>query len=246
LYESAIESAQRAIEIAPGLADAYSTLGFTLFQGRLDARGAREPFDRSMELGAGEATVLARYAQYCARVGRQQDATAAIQRALLLDKLNPLIHRAAGAIEYAARHYRASIPPARQALQMNPRMSRAHAAIGDALFMLGRHDEARTEYLAEPASDFGLTGLAVVEHQLGRLQSARDAFAKIEQEGDRVRYQQAQILSQWGQFDVAIERLQQARAIGDSGLVYARNDPWLDPLRGDPRFAGLLKSIGFE
>ncbi len=246
LYESAIESAQRAIEIAPGLADAYSTLGFTLFQGKLDARGAREPFERSRELGAGEATVLARYAQYSARVGRKQDAAAAIQRALLLDKLNPLIHRAAGAIEYAARNYRASIPPTRQALQMNPRMSRAHAAIGDALFMLGRHDEARTEYLAEPASDFGLTGLAVVEHRLGEVKSARDAFAKIEQEGARLRYQQAQVLSQWGQLDAAIARLQQARAIGDSGLVYARNDPLLDPLRGDRRFAGLLKSIGFE
>ena len=76
--------------------------------------------------------------------------------------------------------------------------------------------------------------------------SARDAFARIEQEGDRLRYQQAQILSQWGQLDAAIARLQQARAIGDSGLVYARNDPLLDPLRGDRRFAGLLKSIGFE
>jgi tetratricopeptide (TPR) repeat protein len=129
---------------------------------------------------------------------------------------------------------------------MNPRMSRAHAAIGDALFMLGRYDEARTEYLAEPASDFGLTGLAVVEHKLGHAQAARDAFAKIEREGDRVRYQQAQILSQLGQLDAAIERLQQARAIGDSGLVYTRNDPWLDPLRSDPRFAGLMKSIGFE
>ena len=246
LYESAIESAQRAIEIAPGLADAYSTLGFTLFQGRLDARGAREPFERSRELGAGEATVLARFAQYSARVGRKQDATAAIQRALLLDKLNPLIHRAAGAIEYAARNYAASIPPARQALQMNPRMSRAHAAIGDALFMLGRFDEARTEYLAEPAADFRLTGLAVVERRLGNTKSARDALAKIDAEGARVRYQQAQILSQWGQADAAIERLQQARAIGDSGLVYARNDPWLDPLRSDPRFGELLRSIGFE
>jgi tetratricopeptide (TPR) repeat protein len=190
--------------------------------------------------------VLARYAQYSARVGRSQDAAAAIERALLLDKLNPLIHRAAGAIEYAARDYRASIPPTRQALQMNPQMSRAHAAIGDALFMLGRHDEARTEYLAEPASDFGLTGLAVVERRLGNEQSARDAFAKIEGEGARLRYQQAQVLAQWGQIDAAIARLQQARVIGDSGLVYARNDPLLDPLRGDPRFAELLKSIGFE
>ena len=53
-----------------------------------------------------------------------------------------------------------------------------------------------------------------------------------------MRYQQAQVLAQWGQLDTAIARLQQARAIGDSGLVYARNDPLLDPLRGDPRFAG--------
>ena len=96
MYTAAIASAQRAIEIAPGLADAYSTLGFTLFQGRLDARGARAPFERSRELGAGEATVMARYAQYSARVGRKQEATEAIERALLLDKLNPLIHRAAG------------------------------------------------------------------------------------------------------------------------------------------------------
>ena len=246
LYESAIESAQRAITIAPGLADAYSTLGFTLFQGRLDARGAREPFERSRELGAGEATVLARYAQYCARVGRKQEAAESIERALLLDKLNPLIHRAASAIEYAARNYAASIPPARQALAMNPRVSRAHAAIGDALVMLGRIDEARKEYLAEPATDFGLAGLAVAEHRLGHSQASRQAFDKVEQEGDRLLYQQAQVLSQWGQLDAAIERLQKALAIGDSGLVYARNDPFLDPLRSDPRFAELLKSIGFE
>ena len=46
-----IASAHRAIELAPDFADAYSTLGFTLFQGRLDARAAREPFERSRELG---------------------------------------------------------------------------------------------------------------------------------------------------------------------------------------------------
>jgi hypothetical protein len=42
-----------------------------------------------------------------------------------------------------------------------------------------------------------------------------------------------------------MERLQRALVNGDSGLVYARNDPFLDPLRGDPRLAQLLTSMGF-
>jgi TolB-like protein/Tfp pilus assembly protein PilF len=247
MYKAAIVSAERAIAIAPELADAYSTLGFTHFQARLDAVAAREPFERSRELGAGEATVLARYAQYCARTGRAADAADAMRRALLLDKLNPLIHRAAAAIEYAARNYAASIPPARQALVLNPRLSRTHAAIGDALVMLGRLDEARTEYRAEPAHDFGLAGLAVVEHKLGNADDARKALDElVSKEGDRVLYQQAQILAQWGRLEEAMACLERAFGNGDSGLIYARNDPFLDPLGSDPRFTHLLKSIGFE
>jgi TolB-like protein/Tfp pilus assembly protein PilF len=246
MYQAAIEAAERAIALAPQLADGYSTLGFTHFQARLDARAAREPFERSRELGAGEATVLARYAQFCARTGRDAEATDAMQRALQLDKLNPLIHRAAGSIEFAARRYAASIPPGRQALRMNPRMTRAHAAIGDAYVMLGQLAEARTEYQAEPAHEFGLAGLAVVEHKLGRTDAARKAYAEMLQtEGDRMLYQQAQVLAQWGETDAAMKCLQRALANGDSGLVYARNDPFLDPLRGDARLAQLLSSMGF-
>jgi len=246
-YDAAITSARRAIAIAPDLADAHSTLGFTLFQGQLDARGAHDPFERSRELGAGEATVMARYAQYSARIGRERAAAEAIKRALMLDPLNPLIHRAAGAIEYAAHRYAESIPPARKALSMNPKLSRANAAIGDALLMLGRAEEARTAYAAEPVEDFRLTGAAIVEHKLGHAAAARAAKQQLVANlGDRVLYQQAQILAQWGERDTALSRLEQARRIGDSGLIYLRNDPLLDPLRDDPRFAKLLGSIGFD
>ena len=177
-------------------------------------------------------------------VARQRPADA-ISRALLLDKLNPLIHRAAASIEFAARNYAASIPHAQQALAMNPRMSRVHAAIGDALVMLGRFDEARTAYLAEPAHDFGLAGLAVAEHKLGNAKAARAAYDELQKEGDRVLYQKAQILAQWGELDAAMDALERAMEKGDSGLVYARNDPFLDPLRKDPRLAQLLKRLGF-
>ena len=247
LYEAAIASAERAIGLAPDLADAHSTLGFTLFQGRLDAKAARVPFERSAQAGSGEATVMARYAQYSARVGRDPEASAAMKRAVLLDPLNPLIHRAAGSIEYAARRYAESMPPLRQALAMNPKMSRAHASLADALLMLDRLADARSEYLAEPLADFRLAGLAVVEHRLGNTAAAQAAMAQLLAErGEQALYQQGQVYAQWAERDTAVERLEQARVVGDTGLIYARNDPLLDPLRGDARFARILQSIGFE
>ncbi|MCY7318982.1 MAG: hypothetical protein LH617_09695, partial [Ramlibacter sp.] len=175
------------------------------------------------------------------------EASAAIQRALLRDRLNPLIHRAAGSIEYAARRYAESIPYLQQALQMNPRMSRAHAAIGDALVNLDSLAEAKAAYAAEPVADFRLAGLAIVEHRLGNTVAARAAMDRLVKElGDRALYQQAQVFAQWGDLDASIDRLLKARKAGDSGLVYARNDPFLDPIRADPRMQGLLAEIGFE
>jgi TolB-like protein/predicted negative regulator of RcsB-dependent stress response len=246
MYDAAIAAARRAIELAPDLADAHSTLGFTLFQGKLDAAAAREPFERSAQLGAGEATVLARFAQYAARCGREADAAAAMQRAIERDALNPLIHRAAGSIEYAARRYAASLAPLDRALAMNPRMSRAHAMRGDALLNLGRIEEARAAYAAEPTSDFRLAGLALIAQRANDLAAARSTLGElIAAEGDRVRYQQAQVLAQLGDLPGALDALERARTLGDSGLIYARNDPFLDPLRAEPRMQRLLAGVGF-
>jgi TolB-like protein/Tfp pilus assembly protein PilF len=247
MYDQAVAAAERAIALAPKYANAYSTLGFVLFQGRLDARAARKPFEKSSVLGAGEANVQARWAQYCARTGREREAVEAIERALSRDTLNALIHRAAGTIDYAARRYAQSIPPLRKALQMNPGMSRAHALIGDALVNLDQLAQARSEYAAEPIPDFRLTGLAIVEHRSGNRSAARAAMERLVAElGDTVLYQQAQVLAQWGDVEAGIACLLKAREMGDSGLIYARNDPFLDPLRGDARMATLLAGLGFD
>jgi hypothetical protein len=54
------------------------------------------------------------------------------------------------------------------------------------------------------------------------------------------------VLAQWGKTAAALEKLERARVLGDSGLIYARNDPLLDVLRNEPRFVQLLASIGFD
>lgn len=246
MYDQAIASAETAVQLAPEFAVAHSTLAFALFQGRLDVRAARVPFERSNALAAGEATVQARWALYCARTGRHELAAEAMARALLRDRLNPSIHRAAGSVEYAARRFAASVAPVRKALEMNPRMSQAHAALGDALVNLGSLEEAQAEYAAEPIADFRLTGLAIAAHRLGQAEASRAAMAQlVSEQGDRVLYQQAQVLAQQGELEPAMTALLAARAHGDSGLIYSRNDPFLDPLRGDPRMVSLLDGLGF-
>ena len=45
---------------------------------------------------------------------------------------------------------------------------------------------------------------------------------------------------------LSLQRLEDARRLGDSGLIYARNDPFLDPVRNAPRFKRLLQDIGFD
>ena len=246
LYSSAVEHAERAIAIAPGLAEGHLALGYAKFAGFLDLRGAEPSYEKAYELGRGNADVVLLYALYAVRARRYPVARDAIDRALALDPLNPRTHRAAGTVAYASRNYTDAIARYRRALQLNPRISIARAFMGDALMQTGRMEEARAAYAEEPAAMFRLRGLAVLEHRAGNRPAAQKAFDTLVRDiGDAAMYQQAEVLAQWGRTDEALARLQRAREIGDSGLSYVATDPLLDPIAKDPRFLRLIKDLGF-
>ena len=247
MYDDAVAEARRAVKLAPDYADAQSALGYVLFYGRLDVRGAGAPFERSRSLGRGDADVLIRYAQYASRIGQFAAATTATDRIIALDPLNPRSYRTRAAALYAARRYAESIEPGRKALELNPKLGVANAGIGDALMMLGRLDEALASYRREPSAIFRLSGLGIAERRKGNAAAAQAALDElIAKNGDAAAYQQAQVRAQWGQADLALSLLERARAVGDGGLVYIRNDPMLDGLRKMPRFMKLLRDLGFD
>ena len=245
-YEQAIVAAERAVRLAPDVAETQSALGFALFNGRIDARAARTPYERSHALGGGDADVLSRYALYSARCGRFDAARPAMARSSALDPLNARTLRLIGEVEYSARRYDQAIPPIRQALGLNPRLSVAHASIGASLLMLGRVDEARAAFAREPNSLFKLVGLAIIDRRQGRQADADRAFGQLVAEhGDNGLYQQAQVLAQWNHLEDSMARLIEAFEKIDAGLVYLRNDPFVDPLREHPEFIRLLNRLGF-
>lgn len=244
LYDQAIAAARRSIQLAPTLAEGNLALGYALFAGRLDVAGARPFYDRAYQLGKGNADIALFYALYCSRAGLPSRATEAVQQATALDPLNSRAFRAQGSVAYAARRYSEALPPLRHALALNPKMTFAHFLAGCALLALGRVDEARKEFAAEPETQFSLTGLAIVDRKLGNAAAADKSFAElIQNRGDSALYQQAEVLAQWGRIDDALRTLERARQIGDSGLIYVATDPLLDPLRKEPRFASFIKAL---
>lgn len=247
LYDAAIAAARRAVELAPDLADAHSALGYVLVKGRLDIRGARDPYQRSYELGRGDPDVLGRFALYSANNGRFKEAEAAVAQATELDPLNARTFWNKGYVLFAARRYEEAITEMRQALALNPRMASVNGYIGYALMLLGRIDEAEQAILKEPSAMNQLPGVAIIARRRGQDARAREAFSKLVTEyGDNGLYQQAEVLAQWGDAAGALEALKKATVAGDSGLTLAAQDPLLDPIRKAPELSRLLRDLGFD
>jgi tetratricopeptide (TPR) repeat protein len=240
----AMATARRAIEIAPTMAEGHAALGFLLLS-QLEFEAARGPYQKSFELGLGNAPILASYAEFSAYTGDFGHADAAIERSVKLDPLNPAIFRSAGVVALLARRPEAARTAAQTALSLNPRIRVAHHTLGDVALLAGDYAEARAQFALEPDRLTQLRGLAIADAKL-RGPAAGDAqMATLVREfGDGGLYQQVQVLAQWGQIEAALAALDRAVAARDSGLVLALKDPMLDPLREQPRFQAVLTGLG--
>lgn len=246
-YAEAVETAQRAVEVAPDLAAARAALGFVMFNGRLDATAAREPMLEAYRLGQGDSDILQLYGTYAARTGDFESAYEAIDRAIRLDPLNAVARRTQATIYSAAGDFAKARGAAAEALRLNPDMRVVHRLLADMLYLEGSYADARKEYEAEESMLSRLPGLAMTLPRLGDAEGGRRYFEELQREyGVNGLYQQAQVLAQTGRSDQALDTLEQAFSANDAGLVLLRYDPLFTGLRQEPRFVALVRRMGFS
>jgi len=216
-----------------------------VYAAALDA--AQRAAELALAAGGGSPGILVDYGLFNCQLGDFGPGLAAASRAPPLDPLNPRVFKSLGYCLLDARRYDEAIVAVRRALALSPDSNGAHGAIGEALLLQGRPAEALREYDQEPIRWLALAGRAIAARRLGDVAGAEAARQSLAALPDAVTlYQQAQIQAQWGERARAVELLEAAQRAGDSGLTLLKTDPLLDPVRGEPRVAKLIASLGLD
>jgi hypothetical protein len=88
---------------------------------------------------------------------------------------------------------------------------------------------------------------ALVSVASGDRRGAESAVQALERDyAEAGPYQIAGVYAAMGERDRALDWLERSHALGDPGLAEIRADPLLAPLREEPRYRELLKTLGLS
>lgn len=241
---NAAQSARRSIAIAPDLALGHTTLGL-IYHNQLAMKQSLAALKKAAELPSADTVSFVNYGLALVQVGRQAEALTVVDRAIRVDPLNPIARMMRSYVLFYSRKYPEAIDAARQVLAIVPQNVRARSFAAWSLILLGRLEEGSAEAAKLPADDYRrFVAEGAVAARSGRKADGLAAIRAIEgRYGDAAYYQEGEVFAQLGLVDQALTALETAWEKRDSGLTSMQVDPFLDPVRKDPRFAKLATRV---
>ena len=250
-YPKAKAAAKKALKLDDTLAEAHTTLAIALLLYDFDFAQAIREFQHAIELNPNYATAHQQYGNIgLIDLGRFDDAIAEGNRAAELDPLSLVINADVGANYYYARRYDEAIAQLRKTLEMDPGYYYAYITLGEALEMKGAGDTAIAEYQKARALNDDPSVLGLLAHAYAASGTKTEALKNLDQlkSLSKQRYVAAYsftlVYLGLGDKEEALHWLEQSyqdRAGGD--IEGIRVDPFLDSLRGDPRFDALAEKV---
>lgn len=239
-------AARRAAEIAPLLGAAHVALARIAYN-RLDIVGLLQQTEKALALSPDDPDVLLDAATTMATLGRGVEGLRIADRLIALDGLNARAYARKSLVMFLLRRYPEAIEAVRQANSIAPGNSARFATAADSWLLLGQPEKAMAEYAKMPGDDYlRLTGEAIAAARARDRISAERRMALLRATyGASTSYQFAAIHAQLGDKDRAFAELNNALMLKDPGLVGLKTDAFLDPIRDDPRYATLVRKLGF-
>jgi TolB-like protein len=264
-YPKAEAAALKALELNNDLAEAHISLANVRLWHRW-GNGAESEFKKGLQLNSNYSTGHQWYSIYLAVTGRLGDAITEMERAKDLDPFSIIINTELGCPYLYSKQYDRAIAYFGKALEMDADFPFAHFALAEAYDRIGRYKEALAEHekavaLAQqqhavalhgtdaPAAWYALTGPLQNAYRalLGpgywqqRLESAKKLHAEHAAPATAV----AGIYAILGDNEQAFAWLEKAYQESDDFLVFVNIQPQFENVHSDPRFAALMRKIGF-
>ena len=253
-YARAREAALRAVEIDVELSEAHASLGQILVQFDWDWAGAEREFRRALELNPSNGIALHWRSHCYLALGRFDESARDSLRALDTDPVSVMLNIHLGEHHHLARQYDLAIEQYRRALELSPNHPNARPLLALVYEAKGMYAQAIAEL--EAAEPFW-AGTSRVRGPLGRVYGLADRRAearKVLQELVRERAGPKYIAADdiaavyigLGETDRALAWLQRACEERATALVNLKVEPAFDGLRGDRRFADVLRCVGLS
>ena len=245
-------AASKALQLDNNLAEAHTSLAILLFADG-NMREAKREFERAIALNPNYAAAHYFFGlNVLVPLGRFDAAIAEIKRAMELDPFSVIMNTNLGHCYSLARRYPEAILQLRKVIDLNPDFAQAHLLLGEALELSGEVEQAVTEYqraydLAQHAAgSASYTWMLAHIHDLkGERGKALQLLSQLKETDRNVSPTGLAFLYlHLGDKNQAIDLLKRGYQNKEFDKIASiKVNPWLDSLRGDPRFEKLANQI---
>ena len=251
-FAKAKPALERALALDANLPEAYGVLGTIRADYDWDFAEAEKHFLRAIELAPNSDTLHRWYANRLAVRGRSEEAIARIKIAIDLNP-NSVFHQIMyGRILYFARRYDDAITQLRRVVEMDPASPLVHNLLWRSYHMKGDYPRAyesfvrfqqsigtKDEMLKSYETAYAKSGWQAVLLRYLEIDKANDASGSAA-------YTIAVVSALLGQREQSFRYLDDAVNNRSLEISNIGGDPGLDSLRGDPRFAELVRRVGLR
>jgi DNA-binding winged helix-turn-helix (wHTH) protein/tetratricopeptide (TPR) repeat protein len=246
-YADARAAALRALAMDPANADAQVALGTVLFLADWNWIGARRSFERALQIDPDHTEGLLCYGRLLEALGELDRGLTAKQKALERNPTSAAVHLQIAHSFWNQRRYDDVILWANRSLALDPGHLLAREYLAGAYLQKGDVDRWMAENLSQ-ARTFGAAQELIDEVEQLFASGGRAAIVEhtLRESPNAPAIQRALFSAEAGNLDEAFRQLDRAIECRDPALVHLAVAPQWDVLRGDPRFAGRLQSMGLN
>ncbi|HEU0273688.1 MAG TPA: hypothetical protein VFQ83_04090 [Candidatus Udaeobacter sp.] len=237
--------AERAVAIAPELAEAHASLGWVRFFTEWRFAEGLSELKRAKELSPANPTVNDLLGRCIVYAGKPEEGEKQARQAVELDPLANFAQGNLARILWYVGKLDEADAVARKGAELNPTAAASRRWQVLVAIQRGDAETALREAKLEPDENYRRFELAVAQQARGDRKAADAALAALIAHNQGVDYQIAQVYAVRGDINKAFEWLQIAFDHHDTGMLGLKVDPLMRNLHSDPRYDALVAKMNF-